>query len=36
MIVGLYTRPDLLRHPVIVEGNEVADHVQLPPLIVIE
>ncbi|MGB3715476.1 MAG: glycosyltransferase family 39 protein [Candidatus Promineifilaceae bacterium] len=36
MIVGLYSRPDLLRQPVIVDGIAAGDHVQLPPLTVIE
>jgi hypothetical protein len=36
MIVGLYTRSDLLRRPVIVDGIAAGDHVQLPPLTVIE
>jgi hypothetical protein len=36
MIVGLYTRPDLLRKPVVVDGIVNGDHVTLPPLIVVE
>jgi 4-amino-4-deoxy-L-arabinose transferase-like glycosyltransferase len=36
LIVGLYTRPDLIRQPVFVDGFAAADHVQLPPLFVIE
>jgi hypothetical protein len=36
MIVGLYTRPNLLRQPVIVDGIASGDHVQLPSLTVIE
>jgi hypothetical protein len=36
MIVGLYTRPDLLRQPVIVDSIVSGDHIQLPPLTVIE
>jgi len=36
LIVGLYTRPDLIRQPVFVDRIAEADHVQLPPLLVIE
>ncbi|HET6443028.1 MAG TPA: glycosyltransferase family 39 protein [candidate division Zixibacteria bacterium] len=36
MIVGLYTRPDLVRQPVIVGGSIAGDYVQLPPLHVAE
>lgn len=34
LIVGLYTRPDLNRQPVVIDGQTAADYVQLPPLIV--
>jgi hypothetical protein len=36
VIVGLYTRPDLIRQPVVVDGVIREDHVSLPPLIVVE
>lgn len=36
MIVGLYSRSDMQRQPVIVEGATVGDHVGLPPLAVNE
>jgi 4-amino-4-deoxy-L-arabinose transferase-like glycosyltransferase len=36
LIVGLYTRSDLLRQPVFVDGAVAGDHIQLPPLTVVE
>ncbi|MFN2189038.1 MAG: ArnT family glycosyltransferase [Candidatus Promineifilaceae bacterium] len=34
LIIGLYTRPELTRQPVLVDGLVAADHVDLPPLTV--